>query len=73
MDSTEYVNIYIDVLNKKLHEEINKNIMHESKILLLEKVNSDLVSQVQSLQQEIDKYKKKKGGTSLAPDPDGFS
>lgn len=74
MDSTEYVNVYIDTLNKRLHDEINKSIMQESKIFLLEKVNTDLAGQVQQLQQEIDKYKKKKGGTTPAPEmaPDEF-
>lgn len=67
MDSTEYVNIYIDVLNKKLHDEVSKNTMHESKIVWLEKITNDLANQVQALQLEIDKYKKKKGGTTPAP------
>jgi hypothetical protein len=60
MDSTDYVNVYIDTLNKKLHEEINRNIMHEAKITLLEKVNADLNQKLQEMQLEIDKYKKKK-------------
>lgn len=67
MDSTDYVNVYIDTLSKKLHEEINKNLMHESKIVILERANADLVNQLQLTQQELDKYKKKKGGASPVP------
>lgn len=67
MDSTDYVNVYIDTLSKKLHEEINKNLMHESKIVVMDKAMTELANQVQQLQQELDKYKKKKGGASPVP------
>lgn len=67
MDSTEYVNVYIDTMSKRLHEEINKNLMHESKIIILERANSELANRVKQLEQELDKYKKKKGGTSPVP------
>lgn len=63
MDQTEYVNVYIDLLVKNLHDSTNRSIMQETKIVLLERAVEKLNVELQQTIVELDKHKKKKGST----------
>jgi hypothetical protein len=70
MDQTEYVNVYIDILSKALHDSTNRSIMQEAKIVLLEKANQKLNVELQQTIAELDKHKKKKGSSVADPATD---
>jgi|LauGreDrversion4_2_1035121.scaffolds.fasta_scaffold269141_2 hypothetical protein len=70
MDQTEFVNVYIDILSKSLHDATNKSIMLEAKIVLLEKANQKLNVELQEAIVELDKHKKKKGSSVADPATD---
>lgn len=78
MDNIEYINAYVELLNKKLHDMVSKEVMQETHLTLANQTILNLQAQLQQvivenekLATELDKLKKKKGITT--PDPsDGF-
>ena len=70
MDQTDFINVYIDILGKNLHDTTNRSIMQEAKIVLLEKANEKLNVELQQAILELDKHKKKKGGVAAESAPD---
>jgi hypothetical protein len=70
MDQTDFINVYIDILGKNLHDVTNRSIMQEAKIVLLEKANEKLNVELQQTILELDKHKKKKGGVAADTAPD---
>lgn len=55
---TDFVNEYITRLNANLHDAVSKNVMHETRIALLEKALSEVQLELQQL-----KNKNKKAET----------
>lgn len=55
---TDFVNEYIARLNANLHDAVSKNVMHETRIALLEKALSEVQLELQQL-----KNKNKKAET----------
>lgn len=56
----DYINAYVDILNKMLHDYISKSAMQETRIVLgdkknaeLSQINSDLQERSETQQQEI--------------------
>jgi hypothetical protein len=70
MDQTDFINVYIDILSKNLHDATNRSIMQEAKIVLLEKANQKLNVELQEAIVELDKHKKKKGSSVADPATD---
>ncbi len=54
----DFVNEYIARLNANLHDAVSKNVMHETRIALLEKALSEVQTELQQL-----KNKNKKAET----------
>ena len=58
MDS-DFVNTYIEKLNAALHDLTSKNVVLETRLAHTDKVNKDLVAQVESLTSQLERAKKK--------------
>ena len=70
MDNIEYINAYVEVLNKKLHELVSQSAMQETHLSLARQNIQVLQEQLQllaiekeKLAAELEKLKKKKGVT----------
>jgi hypothetical protein len=49
---TEFVNEYITRLNATLHDAVSRNVMHETRVALLEKALSESQIQVEKLKKQ---------------------
>jgi hypothetical protein len=61
MEDIEFVNAYIERLNKALHDLISRNIILETRLVRAEEQNSALQSQISILEADLEKARKKKG------------
>lgn len=78
MDNIEYINAYVELLNKKLHDMVSKEVMQETHLALANQSIQILQAQLEQanianekLTTELDKLKKKRGITTPEP-TDGF-
>lgn len=55
----DFVNEYINRLTMNLHDAVSKNVLHETRLALLEKSYASLQVEHQQALQELDKLKKK--------------
>ena len=55
----DFVNEYINRLTANLHESVSKNVLHETRLALLEKSYASLQVEHQQALQELEKLKKK--------------
>jgi hypothetical protein len=55
----EFVNEYINRLTSNLHEAVSKNVLHETRMALLEKNYAILQNEHQQVLQELERLKKK--------------
>lgn len=55
----DFVNEYINRLTVNLHDAVSKNVLHETRLALLEKSYASLQAEHQQALQELDKLKKK--------------
>ena len=55
----DFVNEYINRLTVNLHDAVSKNVLHETRLALLEKSYTSLQAEHQQALQELDKLKKK--------------
>lgn len=63
----EFVNEYINRLTINLHDAISKNVLHETRLAILEKSHASLQTQHQQVLQELERLKKKPSKQN--PDP----
>lgn len=61
MEDVEFVNVYIERLNKTIHDLTSRNIILETRLVRAEEQNSALQSQISKLQADLEKATKKKG------------
>ena len=54
MDSNEFVNVYIEVLNSEISEAIKKNNLLATRLLITEKVVQQLQEELAQARQEIE-------------------
>lgn len=64
MENAEFINTYIDTLNKNLHEAVSRNAVLETRLTMSEKLAASLQSEIQSLRSELEKVNKKKPVTT---------
>lgn len=55
----DFVNEYINRLTMNLHDAVSKNVLHETRLALLEKSYASLQAEHQQALQELEKLKKK--------------
>lgn len=55
----DFVNEYINRLTTNLHEAVSKNVLHETRMALLEKSFAILQGEHEKLSQELERIKKK--------------
>lgn len=55
----EFVNEYINRLTVSLHEAVSKNVLHETRLALLEKSYASLQTEHQQALHELERLKKK--------------
>ena len=55
----DFVNEYINRLTVNLHDAVSKNVLHETRLALLEKSYTSLQAEHQQALQELEKLKKK--------------
>ena len=55
----DFVNEYINRLTVNLHDAVSKNVLHETRLTLLEKSYASLQAEHQQALQELEKLKKK--------------
>lgn len=55
----EFVNEYVNRLTLNLHESVSKNVLHETRLALLEKSYASLQAEHQQVLLELEKLKKK--------------
>jgi hypothetical protein len=55
----EFVNEYINRLTTNLHDAVSKNVLHETRMALLEKSHAILQNDHQQVLLELEKLKKK--------------
>ncbi len=61
----EFVNEYINRLTSNLHEAVSKNVLHETRMALLEKNYAILQNEHQQVLQELEHLKKKPSKQNL--------
>lgn len=61
MEDVEFVNVYIERLNKAVHDLTSRSIILETRLSRAEDQNSALQSQISKLQADLEKANKKKG------------
>ena len=61
----EFVNEYINRLTSNLHEAVSKNVLHETRMALLEKNYAILQNEHQQVLQELERLKKKPSKQNL--------
>jgi len=61
MEDVEFVNMYIERLNKTVHDLTSRSIILETRLARAEEQNSALQSQISKLQADLEKATKKKG------------
>lgn len=60
----EFVNLYIEQLNKACHDLMGRNVILETKLALAEKTNASLNEELQKALIELEKLRKKKPATN---------
>jgi len=55
----DFVNEYINRLTVNLHDAVSKNVLHETRMALLEKNYAILQTEHQQTLQELERFKKK--------------
>jgi hypothetical protein len=63
----EFVNEYINRLTVNLHDAVSKNVLHETRMALLEKNYTILQTEHKQALQELERLKKKPLKQSLDP------
>lgn len=63
MEDVEFVNMYIESLNKAVHDLTSRSIILETRLVRAEQQNSALQSQISILQADLEKASKKKGSS----------
>jgi|APGre2960657404_1045060.scaffolds.fasta_scaffold836351_1 hypothetical protein len=66
----DFVNEYINRLTVNLHDAVSKNVLHETRMALLEKNYAILQTEHQQTLQELERLKKKPSKQNL--DSSGF-
>lgn len=61
----DFVNEYINRLTSNLHEAVSKNVLHETRMALLEKNYAILQNEHQQALQELERLKKKPSKQNL--------
>lgn len=59
----EFINLYIEQLNKASHDLMGRNVILETKLALAEKTNASLNVELEQARQELEKLRKKKPST----------
>jgi hypothetical protein len=49
----EFINVYIDTIGKKLEDSMRTQILLESKLIIAESRNNDLVLQIEDLKKKL--------------------
>lgn len=60
----EFVNLYIEQLNKACHDLMGRNVILETKLALAEKTSASLNVELQKALAELEKLRKKKPSTN---------
>lgn len=60
----EFVNLYIEQLNKACHDLMGRNVILETKLALAEKTSASLNVELQKALIELEKLRKKKPATN---------
>lgn len=60
----EFVNLYIEQLNKACHDLMGRNVILETKLALAEKTSASLNVELQKALAELEKLRKKKPATN---------
>lgn len=59
----EFINLYIDQLNKACHDLMGRNVILETKLALAEKTSASLNDELQKALTDLEKLRKKKPTT----------
>lgn len=60
MENADFINTYIDTLNKNLHDLTSRNVVLETKLAVQDKLVSALQTELQNAKNELEKLNKKK-------------
>lgn len=60
MENADFINTYIDTLNKNLHDLTSRNVVLETKLTVQDKLVSALQTELQNAKNELEKLSKKK-------------